>query len=78
MREAVDSITNRRVAIKIMKKRKLKKLPGGDTGVKKEVDLMGKLRHVNIVELIDYFTVEEKEKMYPIVLCSNNQNTRNS
>ncbi len=64
VREAVDSITHRRVAIKIMKRRKLKRLPGGENSVTKEVEMLSKLRHVNIVELIDYFTVDENEKMY--------------
>lgn len=65
VREAIDSITNRKVAIKILSKRKLKKMPGGESAVKKEVEVLSKLRHVNIVEHIDYFTIEEKEKMYP-------------
>lgn len=67
VREAVDSITQRRVAIKILSKRKLKKLPGGESSVKKEIDVLNKLRHCNVVELIDYFTIEEKEKMYPML-----------
>eukprot|EP00026_Physarum_polycephalum_P005025 Phypoly_transcript_05051.p1 GENE.Phypoly_transcript_05051~~Phypoly_transcript_05051.p1 ORF type:complete len:467 (+),score=67.39 Phypoly_transcript_05051:237-1637(+) len=67
VREAVDSITNRKVAIKILTKRKLKKLPAGESAVKKEVEVLNKLRHVNIVEIIDYFTIEEKEKIYIVL-----------
>lgn len=68
VREAVDSITNRKVAIKILSRRKLKRLPAGESTVKKEVEVLSKLRHVNIVEHIDYFTIDDKEKMYPLLL----------
>ena len=74
----MDSITNRKVAIKILSKRKLKKLPAGESAVKKEVDVLSKLRHVNIVEHIDYFTLEEKGKMYLMLFSSSQHSTRSS
>lgn len=53
------------MAIKILSKRKLRKLPAGESAVRKEVEVLSKLRHVNIVEHIDYFSIDEKQKMYP-------------
>lgn len=67
VREAMDSITNRKVAIKILARRKLRRLPAGESAVKKEVEVLSKLRHVNIVEHIDYFAIEEKEKIYIVL-----------
>lgn len=67
VREAVESTTNRKVAIKILARRKLKRLPAGESTVKKEVEVLSKLRHVNIVEHIDYFTIDEKEKIYIVL-----------
>eukprot|EP01110_Echinostelium_bisporum_P001313 TRINITY_DN13137_c0_g1_i1.p2 TRINITY_DN13137_c0_g1~~TRINITY_DN13137_c0_g1_i1.p2 ORF type:complete len:63 (+),score=2.97 TRINITY_DN13137_c0_g1_i1:511-699(+) len=40
VREAIDSTSNRRVAIKILKKRHLKKIPGGDASVKREISVL--------------------------------------
>jgi len=67
VREAVDSITSRRVAIKILKKRHLKKIPGGENSVKKEINVLKKLHHLHIVELLEFFTIDEKEKMYIVL-----------
>lgn len=67
VREAVDSITSRRVAIKILKKRHLKKIPGGENSVKKEINVLKKLHHQHIVELLEFFTIDEKEKMYIVL-----------
>lgn len=67
VKEAIDTSTNRKVAIKILTKRKLRKLPHGESAVKKEVEVLSKLRHVNIVEHIDYFTVEDKGKIYIVL-----------
>lgn len=49
-----------------MKKRHLKKIIGGESSVKKEITILKRLHHQNIVELIEFFTIDEKEKMYPI------------
>jgi serine/threonine-protein kinase 11 len=67
VRAAVDSNTQRKVAIKILKKRHLKKIPGGESSVKKEITILKRLHHRNIVELIEYFTIDEKEKMYIVL-----------
>ncbi len=67
VREALDTNTMKRVAIKIAKKSQLRKLPGGgEASVKQEIAIMKKLKpHSNIVTFIDSFSNEEKGKLYP-------------
>lgn len=42
-------------------------MPQGEHGVRKEVDVLSRLHHVNIVEHIDYFSIDEKEKIYIVL-----------
>ena len=67
VKEGLDSENLRRVAIKIMKKKKLRKIPNGEQNVRKEITLLKRIRHKNIVELIDVCYNEEKQKMYIIM-----------
>lgn len=67
VREALDTNTMKTVAIKIITKSQLRKLPGGgEASVRQEIALMKRLKpHPNIVTLIDSFANEEKGKLYP-------------
>eukprot|EP01135_Chromosphaera_perkinsii_P002897 Nk52_evm8s230 gene=Nk52_evmTU8s230 len=67
VKEGLDSENLRRVAIKIMKKKKLRKIPNGEQNVRKEITLLKRIKHKNIVELIDVCYNEEKQKMYIIM-----------
>ena len=58
--------TLKRVAIKIMKQSRLKKIPNGEANVKREIALLKQLRHKNIIELMDVITNSEKHKIYVI------------
>eukprot|EP01113_Clastostelium_recurvatum_P017031 TRINITY_DN1994_c0_g1_i2.p1 TRINITY_DN1994_c0_g1~~TRINITY_DN1994_c0_g1_i2.p1 ORF type:complete len:595 (+),score=91.52 TRINITY_DN1994_c0_g1_i2:173-1957(+) len=61
VREAIDTNTLARVAIKIIKRRRLKRIPGGEAAVLREVSFMRKLGlHQHIVHIKDYFKYEEK------------------
>ena len=40
MKEALDTETVRRAAVKIMKKKKLKKIPSGEENMKREINLL--------------------------------------
>lgn len=63
VREAVDSKTGKRCAIKILKKRNLLKVPGGESHVRREIEVLKKLHHPNCISLIEEFVDEEKDKM---------------
>lgn len=59
--------TLRRVAVKIMKGKKLRKIPNGKENVKREIGLLRRLQHPNIVELIEVLYNDAKEKMYVVM-----------
>ena len=59
VREAIDSNTLKRVAIKIIKRDKLKRIKNGESLLKNEINIMRKLKsHKNIVKLIEVIHVE--------------------
>jgi len=66
VREALDTTNFERVAIKIVKKQMLRKLPGGieETSVKQEIAIMKNLAHKNVVKMLESFSNEEKGKLY--------------
>lgn len=69
VREALDTNTMKTVAIKIITKSQLRKLPGGgEASVRQEIALMKRLKpHPNIVTLIDSFANEEKGKLFIVL-----------
>lgn len=67
VKEAIDSETLCRRAIKIMKRKKLKKIPRGEENVEREIQLVSKLRHQNILRLIEVFYNDEKGKIYMVL-----------
>ena len=67
VKEAIDSETLCRRAIKIMKRKKLKKIPNGEANVEREIQLVSKLRHHNILRLIEVFFNDEKGKIYMVL-----------
>jgi serine/threonine-protein kinase 11 len=73
VKEAFDSETLQRVAIKIMKRARLKKIPNGEENVKREISLMRRLKHPNVVQLLEVLYNDEKKKMYVVLeFCSGN------
>ncbi|KYQ88720.1 putative protein serine/threonine kinase [Tieghemostelium lacteum] len=64
VKDAMCSFTQKRVAIKILKRVRLKKIPGGEASVLKEISITKKLHNKHIVKLIDHFIIEEKGKLY--------------
>lgn len=67
VKEAINLVTLKRVAIKIMRTRRLRKIPRGEENVKKEISLLKKLKHENIVELFEVLFDDEKGKMYIVL-----------
>ncbi|CAK8685592.1 unnamed protein product [Clavelina lepadiformis] len=68
VKEVLDIHTLCRKAVKIMKKRKLRRIPNGEANVKKEIELLRKLHHENVIELQDVMYNKGKQKLYPLHL----------
>lgn len=64
VKECLDIDNLQRLAVKIMKKRKLRKIPNGEDNVKREIWMLKRLKHKNIIKLIDTMINEEKQKLY--------------
>ena len=67
VREALNSETLRRVAIKIVNLRQLRKVRHAETAFERELRLHRRLKHRHVVELIERFVVEEKQKVYVVL-----------
>ncbi|KAI1883153.1 hypothetical protein AGOR_G00242290 [Albula goreensis] len=67
VKEMLDSETLCRRAVKILKKKKLRRIPNGEANVKKEIQLLRRLRHKNVIQLLDVLYNEEKQKMYMVM-----------
>ena len=62
VREALDASTLRRVAVKIVNLRQLRKVRNAEAGFKRELSIQRRLKHRHVVEMIECFNVEHKEK----------------
>ncbi|KAH8331148.1 hypothetical protein KR067_012103, partial [Drosophila pandora] len=67
VKEAMNSENLCRLAVKILTKRKLRRIPNGEQNVTREIHLLKQLKHENIVELVDVLYNEEKQKMYLVM-----------
>uniref|UniRef100_A0A673XX06 Serine/threonine-protein kinase STK11 n=1 Tax=Salmo trutta TaxID=8032 RepID=A0A673XX06_SALTR len=70
VKEMLDSETLCRRAVKILKKKKLRRIPNGEQNVKKEIQLLRRLRHNNIIQLVEVLYNEENMKQLPPCLFS--------
>nr|XP_042913802.1 serine/threonine-protein kinase STK11-like [Parasteatoda tepidariorum] len=66
VKEVLDSTSLCRRAVKILKRKKLRKIPNGEKIVEREVALLWKLDHKNVIKLIEVMSNEEKQKIYLI------------
>eukprot|EP00049_Salpingoeca_infusionum_P005716 m.95732 g.95732 ORF g.95732 m.95732 type:complete len:556 (+) comp13062_c0_seq7:3504-5171(+) len=64
VKEALDTQTLQRRAVKIIKNRKVRKFPNGQEHVRNEIKFLRSLRHKNVIELIDVVYNHPKEKIY--------------
>lgn len=67
VKEILDSITLQRKAAKIMKKKRLRKIPNGEQNVQREIQLLRRLNHKNVIKLYEVIYNESKEKLYMIM-----------
>lgn len=67
VKEAIDQENLCRRAVKIMKRKKLRKIPHGEENVQREISLLRRLHHTNVMQLIEVFYNEEKGKIYMVL-----------
>ncbi|KAH3832278.1 serine/threonine-protein kinase stk11-like [Dreissena polymorpha] len=67
VKEVLDTETLCRRAVKILKKKRLRRIPNGEQNVRREIQLLKRLHHKNIVNLIEVLYNAEKQKMYMIM-----------
>ena len=67
VREALNSETLRRVAIKIVNLRQLRKVSSAEEGFKRELSIHRRLKHKHVVEMIERFNIDLKEKVYVVL-----------
>ncbi|XP_076441490.1 serine/threonine-protein kinase STK11-like isoform X2 [Babylonia areolata] len=67
VKEVLDTETLFRRAVKILKRKKLRKIPNGEQNVQREIQLLKRLRHKNVIQLIEVLYNEEKQKMYLVI-----------
>ncbi|KAL5486509.1 hypothetical protein EMCRGX_G018997 [Ephydatia muelleri] len=66
VKEMLDVATLCRRAVKIMKQKKLRRIPNGEANVQREITILKKLQHKNVIELVEVFEDPEKQKLYPL------------
>jgi len=64
VKEATNVNTLRRMAVKIMHNKKLRRQQNGQANARKEITLLKRLKHPNIIELVDVLFNWHKQKMY--------------
>lgn len=64
VKEVLHVDTLERAAVKIIKKRRLRKIINGEQNVKAELQLLRRLHHKNVIHLIDFHYNPDKEKIY--------------
>ncbi|XP_030565758.1 serine/threonine-protein kinase STK11 [Drosophila novamexicana] len=67
VKEAMNSENLCRLAVKILTKRKLRRIPNGEQNVTREIHLLKQLKNQNVVQLVDVMYNEEKQKMYLVM-----------
>jgi len=71
VREMLDVNRLCRRAVKIMKQKRLRKIPNGEVNVQREIKILQKLHHKNVIQLIETFEDPEKQKLYPdMAICT--------
>lgn len=64
VKEALECDSLCRRAVKILKERKLRKIMNGEQDVQREIRLLKRLRHRNVIRLFDVLKNDTKQKMY--------------
>jgi serine/threonine-protein kinase 11 len=66
VKDVLHEATLVRCAIKIIKHARLRKIPYGTENVMREMRILHRIRHRNVINLMDVFRNEEKQKLYMV------------
>ncbi|XP_064386866.1 serine/threonine-protein kinase stk11-like [Halichondria panicea] len=67
VKEMLDVNTLCRRAVKIMKEKRLKRIPNGEANVQREIKILKRLDHQNVIRFIETFKDPEKQKLYMVL-----------
>ncbi|MCL4121354.1 UNVERIFIED_CONTAM: hypothetical protein GTU68_054871, partial [Idotea baltica] len=67
VKECIHSRTLQRCAVKIMKHRTLRRITNGEQNVQREIQLLQRLSHKNVIHLIDVMHFTSKQKIYVVM-----------
>jgi serine/threonine-protein kinase 11 len=67
VKEMLDVNTLCRRAVKIMKQRRLRRIPNGEANVQREIKILKRLSHRNVISLIETFEDPQKMKLYMVL-----------
>ncbi|KAK6039823.1 hypothetical protein COOONC_22672 [Cooperia oncophora] len=67
VKEVVDETTLVRRAVKIIKHNRLRKIQNGQENVERELRILNRVKHENVVRLIEVFRRENKNKLYVVM-----------
>lgn len=67
VKEVVDETTLVRRAVKIIKHSRLRKIQNGQENVERELRILNRVRHENVVRLVEVFRREHKNKLYVVL-----------
>ncbi|KAK3852718.1 hypothetical protein Pcinc_040707 [Petrolisthes cinctipes] len=67
VKECLDSDTLQRRAVKIMKRKTLRRIPNGDQNVQREIRLLRRLKHRNVISLCHVYHNDDKGKIYMVM-----------
>lgn len=67
VKECLDQDTLQRRAVKIMKRKALRRIPNGEQNVQREIRLLRRLRHKHVISLCNVYHNMEKGKIYMVM-----------
>lgn len=67
VKEMLDTQTLNRCAVKIVTRKKIRKIPNGEKNVNKEISILWKLSHPNVIKLLNTFHDPAKDKIYLVL-----------
>jgi serine/threonine-protein kinase 11 len=67
VREGLDSVNLKRVAVKKIKQNQLRKIKGGEAALKNEINIMRHLKDANVLTLIEVFDDKIKDYKYIVI-----------
>lgn len=67
VKEVLDAKSKKILAVKILTRRKLRNIPGGEESILREIEIMKKIHYKHCTQFVDYWTDDESEKSYLVL-----------